>query len=469
MIDIESAKKVFILGIKGVGMAQLAIILHKMGKVVVGVDVPEKFITDDELKSYQITIVENFDISSLPSDSDLVVYSAAHGGTNNPIIKEAIKRGFKTVSQGALLGFLVTMFEKSIAVCGSHGKTTTSSLLSYALIKLGVKPSYFTGSSGFNDYPAGDYDSTSYFIVEADEYGVNPPQDKTPKFLQLNPSFSLCTNIDFDHPDIFANLEEVKSSYETFFKQSEYNVVCADSEPAIEVIIKSGVQFVSFGFAEDATYRIINHQATSLGSKFDLISGDKVISDIHLSLHGDHNIVNAAGVVVVLLKLGFIEKNIKKAVRDFVGAKRRFEVVYNEKGITIVDDYAHHPEEIKAVIKAAAERWGTKPIVIFQPHTYSRTQALLEEFAGSFVGSKHAYILPIFASARENVSDFIVTHKDIVIKAKERGFDSIESLSGTDDLCSKLASTPIPCVIMTLGAGDVYKLHSDIIRALNRP
>lgn len=467
MVDLSQANKVFILGIKGVGMAQLAIILHKMGKTVVGVDVSDVFITDEELKNYPITILENFDVSSLPVNADLILYSAAHGGTNNPLVQEAVKRGIQTISQAELLGLLTSMFDKSIAVCGSHGKTTTSSLLSYALIQLGVNPSYFTGSSGFNGYPAGDFESRSYFVIEADEYGVNPPQDKTPKFLHLKPSFCLCTNIDFDHPDIFAGLDEVKASYETFFKQSEYSIVCADSEPAMEVVKKAEVQFESYGFSAEATYRIINHEVTAHGSKFDLIAGDKIISDLHLSIYGDHNIVNAAGAVVVLLKLGFTEDKIKNAVKDFVGAKRRFEVVFNEKGVTIIDDYAHHPEEIRAVIKATTERYSTKPIVVFQPHTYSRTQSLLEEFAGCFSQASRAYILPIFASARENIADFAVTHKDIVSKARERGFDAIEAVSGAEELRSRLASTTIPCVIMTLGAGDVYKLRSDIIKALS--
>ena len=467
MLNIETVKKVFILGIKGVGMAQIAIIMHKMGKTVVGVDVPENFITDEELKNYPITVVENFDLSSLPADTDLVIYSAAHGGTSNPLVIEAHKKNIQIMSQAEFLGSLIEKFKKSIAVCGSHGKTTTSSLLSYALTKLGVKPSYFTGSSGFNEYPAGDYNSESYFVIEADEYGVNPPTDMTPKFLHLKPSFSLCTNIDFDHPDVFKNIQEVEAAYEKFFKQSEYNIICEDSEYATEAVKKAGVQYDSYGFSDDSTYRIINHEVNAQGSKFDLLMGEKVIADIHTALFGDHNILNAAGVFVTLLKLGFVEAQIKDAVKDFVGAKRRFEVVYNENAVTIVDDYAHHPEEIKAVIKAATERYGLKPVVIFQPHTFSRTQALLEDFANSFMEASHAYILPIFASARENVADFTVTHLDIVKKAKERGFDAIEAVADKQQLSAKLASISAPCVIMTLGAGDVYKLRSDIIRVLS--
>lgn len=463
MSSLETARKIFILGIKGVGMAQLAIILHKMGKTVIGVDVPERFITDEELSAYPIEIIESFDIERLPSDIELAIYSAAHGGANNPVIQELNKRGVASISQADLIGELMTMFDKTIAVCGSHGKTTTSSLLSHALIQLGVEPSYLTGSSKFGEYPAGDFRGTNYFVLEADEYGVNPPQDKTPKFLKYHPTFTLCTNVDFDHPDIFENLTEVENAYESFFKQSEYVIVCSDSSEAVETVRKSGVQYESYGFDDNAAYRIINHESGRDGSRFDLIYGETVLEGISIPLYGDHNILNAAGVVTLLLRLGFMPDDIRSAVANFEGAKRRFEVMHDADGLTVVDDYAHHPAEIEGIIQAVTVRYGQKPIVVFQPHTYSRTQALLESFSTAFNGAKQTFILPIFASAREDVAQFSVTHEDVVKTARERGNEHIESCQG-HEIASKLASYPLPEVVITMGAGDVYKLGSDIIK-----
>lgn len=468
MHSYEGAKTLFILGIKGVGMAQLAIILHKMGKQVVGFDVPEKFITDEELSAYPITVIEGFDLQRLPADIDLAIYSAAHGGTANPIIQELSARGVPCVSQAAFIGDLMSQFEKTVAVCGSHGKTTTASLLSYALIQLGVEPSYLTGSSRFGSYPAGDYRSHRFFVVEADEYGVNPPVDKTPKFLQYHPSFCLCTNIDFDHPDIFDSLASVEVAYESLFRQSEYVIVCADSGEAMETVRRTGVQFESYGFAPDATYRIINHESGAGGSRFDVMYGDRVIEGVEIALYGDHNILNATGVVLLLLKLGFMPDQIKQSIQKFTGAKRRFEVVYDKDGLTIIDDYAHHPAEIEGVIQAATARYGMKPIILFQPHTFSRTEALLESFATAFHHAKYSLILPIFASAREDATKFSITHKDLVARSRERGNENIEAISAAD-LPSHLQQFRLPQVIITMGAGDVYKLHSDIMKVYASP
>ena len=220
MVNLENINKVFILGIKGVAMAQIASILKKMGKDVAGYDVEEEFITDEELHKQNITIYTSEE--QVPTDSkfDLAIYSAAHGGDSNAIIKRLKSDGVTTVSQAEFLNQLSQLFKKTIAVCGAHGKTTASALLSYALIKLGVKPTYIVGTSSFDEFPAGDFQSKEYLVLEADEYGVNPPADKTPKFLFLNPSLTLCTNIDFDHPDVFVTVEEVAGAYEKFFKQT---------------------------------------------------------------------------------------------------------------------------------------------------------------------------------------------------------------------------------------------------------
>lgn len=466
MMDLTSANKVFILGIKGVAMAQIASILKKMGKDVVGYDVAEEFITDEELHKQNITIYTSE--VQVPADSkfDLAIFSAAHGGDSNSIIKRLKSEGVSTISQAEFLNQLSMLFKKTIAVCGAHGKTTASALLSYALIKLGVKPTYIVGTSSFDEYPAGDFQSNEFLVLEADEYGVNPPTDRTPKFHFLHPTLSLCTNIDFDHPDVFSTVEDVTKAYEKFFKQNKSLVVCADNRLALETAKRSGVNFVSYGFCEEAYVRVLNPVVTSSGSSFDIKTGDESIKEIHTSMYGNHNILNAVGVFLILTGLGFDETEIKAAIKDFKGAKRRFEVVHSKDGLTVVDDYAHHPEEIKAIIKASFDRYGIKPVVIFQPHTYSRTQSLLEDFANAFSESKHAYILPIFASARENKDSFKVTHEDIVNKAKERGFEAVEAVSGKDDLMTKLSFQTMPCVILTLGAGDVYKLHSDIIRVL---
>ncbi len=419
------AKNIFIVGMKGVAMANLALILKKMGKTVAGSDVDEEFITDELLKKNEIGWQVGF--NTLPDETDLIIYSAAHGGTNNPQVIEAKKRDIKVISQAEILDEIMGQFKIKIAVCGSHGKTTTASLLAYSLIKLGKKPSYLVGAPSFNNFWGGDYQNSDYFIVEADEYGVNPPFDKTPKFNFLKPDYIICTNIDFDHPDVYRNLEEIKKTFLKFFDGKKL-FLCANDKSLMEV-------------------------AKQLPKNNYLTFKESLIS-------------HTGGVALCLSNLGFKNTEIKEAMRDFTGAKRRFELVYNG-GVTLYDDYAHHPKEIEATIAAARARFPKQRlIIIFQPHTYSRTQSLLPDFARSLSLADLAYILPIFPSAREKTSDFHVSSSDIVKLNPNKLF----SVSSTGQLLKLLASTLQPQdVIFTMGAGDVYKLKDDIIRVCSNP
>jgi len=463
---LKTAKNIFIIGIKGVAMANLAIIFKKMGKSVTGSDVSEEFITDELLKENNIKYTIGFSSHDLPKNTDLIIYSAAHGGTNNPQAVEAKKQGISVISQAQILSELIKQFQTTIAVCGCHGKTTTASLLAYSLIKLGVKPSYLVGSSKFNNYWGGDYQDKKYFVIEADEYGVNPPTDKTPKFHVLKPNYIICTNIDFDHPDVYKNLKETKLAFFKFFqsidKSKQHNLIlCGDDLNMYRSIDKSiQDQYVIYGFNKNLDYQINNVKTDENGSSFELSGGL-----FHTSLFGEKNISNVAGVITCLLQLGFTIEQIKKAIAGFIGAKRRFEQVYYGNNIYLYDDYAHHPKEIEATIEAAGEKFPKRRlIVIFQPHTYSRTQALLKDFAKSLSLADEVFILPIFPSARENSDNFNVSSKDIVKNGNKN------KLVAVDDHVQLINRLYIEIkkgdVIFTMGAGDVYKLKNEIIHLI---
>ena len=468
---LNQANNVFIVGIKGVAMANLAVILNKMGKTVSGSDVREEFITDELLKKNKITWQVGFAAKKLSLNANLVIYSAAHQGNKNPQIREAIKRGIKVISQAEFLGQLSKQFKTIIAVCGCHGKTTTSSLLSYAFIKLGAKPSYMVGSSSFNTYSGGDFNGIDYFVVEADEYGVNPPQNKTPKFHYLKPDYILCTNIDFDHPDMYENISEVKKSFLKFFSRNvSINRLidtsmnfCADDENLMSVAKKlPRKSYLTYGYSSFADLKVINAKSNENNSEFELILKNKIIGKFNLDLFGEKNISNAAGVILTLLKLGFDATRIKRAIKDFTGPKRRFEKVYFKDGTFLFDDYAHHPNEIKATISAARSRFPNKRIVIiFQPHTYSRTQALVKEFGESLSLADKALILPIFPSARENPKNFNITSRDIEKDSRKK---NIKAISSKKELIQLLTTNlKNQDIVFTMGAGDVYKLKDGII------
>lgn len=496
----DQAKNVFIVGIKGAAMANLAVILKKMGKNVSGSDIEEEFITDELLKKNKISWHIGFNPSNIPANTELIVYSAAHQGDKNPQVIEAKKRKIKILHQAELLGQLIKQFKTSIAVCGCHGKTTTASLLSYSLIKLGAKPSYMIGSSNFNEYPGGDFNGQNYFVIEADEYGVNPPADLTPKFHFLSPNYILCTNIDFDHPDIYSDLESTKSVFSRFFQKVNHLesigprwlqhilFMCADDKNLMSIAKKlPRKSYLTYGFSKNADLRIIKYKTQADGSTFHLqIKSNRQLPEsskdsgfiprIHpegvaslprmtIKLFGEKNVSNAAGVILTLLQLGFDPKKIKSAVKDFTGAKRRFELIYQNKETYLFDDYGHHPNEIEATISASRTRFpGKRILIIFQPHTFSRTQALLKDFGKSLSLADQSYILPIFASARENPKEFNISSKDIE-KISQK--NNIKSVVSKKELLQLLTSSLKPNdIIFTMGAGNVYKLSGDIIKII---
>ncbi len=447
-------------------MANLAVILKKMGKNVNGCDLDEEFITDKLLLDNKINWTVGFNPNKLPKKTDLIVYSAAHGGTNNPLIVEAIKNKVNIISQAQLQGELMDQFTEKIAVCGCHGKTTTSSLLVYALNRLKQRPSYLVGVPFFSEHQGGDFQGKKYFVIEADEYGVNPPVDKTPKFNLLNPDYIIATNIDFDHPDVYKDIKETKKAFLKFFNASINQLIntrlflCADDKNLMEVAKSLPKKnYLTYGFDKKADYQINSWKTDEERSSF---SVDKFIYKI--SLFGKKNISNAVAVISFLLHLGFSQEKIKEAIKDFAGAERRFEKIYFKNNIYLFDDYAHHPSEITATINAAKNRFPNRRIiVIFQPHTYSRTSNLLGDFAESLSLADICLVLPIFASARENSNNFKISSKDIVDKIKDSlnkdclySGSSVQLINQLDNILKN------GDVVFTMGAGDVYKLAENI-------
>lgn len=478
MFNLQQTKHLFLVGIKGVAMAHIATIVGKMGIRVSGYDVEDEFITSEGLLSSHCEIITVLDPDKLPSDTDLVIYSAAHGGSSNPFVQEAEKRGIAIAHQALFLGELLKEFNTTIAVCGCHGKTTTTSLLAHCLIELGQKPSYLVGTSEFSNHRGGDFESKEYFAIEADEYGVDPPRDVSAKFSFLHPTHILCTNIDFDHPDVYKDLDAVKEVYRSFFSDCISRTkdkkpclyVCGDdlhTKSVIHEIPQNKV--VTFGFNEGSDVRVSHYSVSQDSSSFDLTLNGTTISNIIISLWGEKQITNAAGVFSYLITQGFNAENIKAAFRTFTGLKRRFEKIGSVKGVELFDDYAHHPEEIKALIHSAKTRFsGRKIKIIFQPHTYSRTQMLLDQFALSFKDADEVILLPVFSSAREVQPEHDESVAQIALKATEHGV-SIKVLGSKKEAISTLLAQIQPQdIVFTVGAGDVYKLGDDIIKGIEK-
>jgi len=459
---INEVKNVFIVGIKGTAMVNLALILKKMGKNVTGSDSSEEFITDDLLNANNISCSVGFETSSLPSQTDLVVYSAANGGENNPQVVGAKDRGIRVLHQAELIEEIMKQFQKKIAVCGSHGKTTTAALLAYTLSKLGANPSYLVGAQ-FSNMWGGDYQKGDYFVLEADEYAVNPPADKTPKLTFYHPDYILALNIDFDHPDVYRNLKEVQDTFADFFK-GKAMYVCIDDTNLMNTIGRLSIKnYRTFGFTKGADLRVLAVTSHEAYTSFQVEQKNGTRTIIQTSLFGEKNVSNVAGVILLLIDLGFSMEKIKYAIKNFTGVKRRFEKKTYINDIYLFDDYAHHPSEIEATIEAARARFPNRRlIIVFQPHTFSRTEALKSEFQKALSKTNISLVAPIFASAREDKKKFAVTSFDLA-----RGSDNVLAFSSKIALMHELEKKlQNGDVVFTMGAGDIYKLESDIIKTI---
>ena len=451
-------------------MANIAVMLKQMGKKVSGVDVEEDFITDSSLSQNEIHFSTDFSDFTPLDGCDVFVYSSAHGGSESPLAREAQKRGKLLVSQPQLIAEFVEKHPISIAVSGCHGKTTTSSLLAWALTKLGKNPGFLIGAPPFEGGGGGKITDSDYFVVEADEYGVNPPKDKTPKLLFLHPQYALCTNIDFDHPDVYDNLEMTKKMFMQFFLQAQNLIVCGD-DSVIRSLLPSLVhqRLRVYGTTTDCDYQIVKTQENAQGISFELLKFGVSQGVFSSLLFGAKNILNCAGAVTTLLEAGCAAGEIQGAVSGFGGAKRRMETVWTDTITYLVDDYAHHPAEIAATIAALRSRFpGKKLHILFQPHTFSRTEALKDAFVEELSKADNVYLLPIFASAREKIEQFRITSTELSRIALRKGNITFLAFDDKMSLLSQLKKKwQAGDIVVTLGAGDIYKLKDDIIDTLN--
>lgn len=447
-------------------MANIAAILKKEGNIVSGVDVSEHFPTDSVLDASGIA-VSHFEIGALPEDVDTVIYSAAHGGRGNKFVQEAFQKGKTVLHQVELIARLMTAYRSRIAVAGCHGKTTTSSLLSYSLLQLKVNPTYLIGAPSFSGYPGSSLGGNEYFVIEADEYAIDPPADKTPKFHLLPATHAIVTNVDFDHPDVYADLAETQNVFERFLKETHQRnpartlVLCADDAPLMQVADRlDSSWYVTYGTSQSAQYRISDIQHTSELSLFTLNSPEGEVGTFSTKIPGDKNILNAAGVVVMLTLLGFAPENIQSAIAGFSGARRRFEQVISLNDITVIDDYAHHPNELAAIVNAARSRYPDRKIILlFQPHTFSRTSALQSAFIEAFGMADSTILLPIFASAREHKpAEKPITSARLAEEANSQGKTSVWSAEDETELRRLLQEQlKSKTVVLMAGAGDVYR------------
>ncbi len=462
-------KRAYFVGIKGVAMTAMAVYLLEKGYEVSGSDIPDIFPTDSILKKNQIEIKTGFNLQNLKGKYDLVIVTGAHGGMTNPEAQHAKELDIPTFMHGEMMGKIMEG-KIGISVAGCHGKTTTSCIIAHLLTKLGMNPSYVIGTSNIKSIGnAGHYGKGEYFVAEADEYMTCPITDNKPRFLWQNPRYLVITNIEYDHPDAYANLDAVINAFKVFIQKVPdigMIVACMDNKNIRDIISETEKPYITYGFSPASDYTIGRYSFDE-GMSFMTVKCKNIdLSDFMLQIPGRHNLLNALGAAIIVNQLGVKWDKISNHMKEYSGCKRRFEKIGKYGNILFYDDYAHHPSEIQATLKATRDWYKKRRIItIFQPHTFSRTRALLSDFAKSFYFSDIAIVTDIYPSAREKF-DTSISSRLLEIemnKYKRNAFYCKDKKSVISFLDKNIKDGDL---VMTLGAGDIYTWQTDISNLL---
>jgi UDP-N-acetylmuramate--alanine ligase len=478
-MDLTKIKKIYFIGIKGVGMTMLAQYFAGQGIEVCGSDVAEKFMTDESLKNSGIRVIESFDPANLPKDADLIIYSSAYNAERNIEVKMAQEGKIPVLTYAEALGE-VFRSKYGIAVAGSHGKTTTTAWLGYVLEKSGLRPSVMVGS--FVPQFAGNsiVGNSDYLVVEVDEY-----QNKLQYF---NPKIVLLNNIDYDHPDFFSTVADYEQVFIEFIKKIPKNgyLIANFDDLNIAKVARVNCQgkVVSYGLDSEADLmayeiRLINgRQYFKIKLRQEM--GHSELGDFAISLMGKHNIYNALAVISACIELDVELRDIRVYLEEFTGTARRMQYLGEFKGAQIYDDYAHHPTEIKSTLEGAKANFPNKKIkVVFHPHTFTRTKALLDDFAKSFEAADEVIVLDIYGSAREQqggVDSLELVEKINTRNLPAQGGSVIDGEFGIRNQEVRHIPDLIECekylrqtadrndVIILMGAGDVFRVGENLIK-----
>ena len=423
----------YFVGIKGSGMASLALILHDRGDRVEGSDIEQYTFTQRPLEQAGIKIY-GFNPDNL--HAGLTVIAGNAFPDTHPEIVRAKELGLTVVRYHEFLGQLMKGYT-SIGIAGAHGKTSTTGLLSHVLS--GIAPtSYLIGDGTGKGTP-----NSRFFVFEADEYRRH--------FLAYHPDYAIMTNIDFDHPDYYKGIDDVYSAFETFAGQVGKAIFAWGDDPELrKLTAKVPVYYYGVNDTDDIQAR--NVKRTTKGSNFDVYIHDEFIGNFEIQLFGEHNVLNSLAVIAVAHFEKVDMDDLRKELLSFQGVKRRF----SERKVadmTIIDDYAHHPSEIKATIDAARQKYPDKELIaVFQPHTFTRTIALMDDFAKSLNLADKVYLTNIFGSAREKTGD--VSSADLGAKITKGG--EVLTLNNMSPLLDYHDA-----VAIFMGAGDVQKYERE--------
>lgn len=456
MINLSDCKQIHCIGIGGIGLSAIAEILLSRGYKVTGSDMRESDITAkleaDGGKIFLGHSAENID------GADLVVYSAAVGA-DNPEMAKAKELGIPTASRAEILGLLMSEYENSIAVSGTHGKTTTTSMVSLILKNAEKDPTILVGGNLPEIGGNVKVGKSENFVTEACEY--------VDSFLSLKPKYEIILNIDSDHLDYFKDIDHIVRSFEKFASlvPEDGTIIAYDANPFVKSVVEGRPNVVTYGLTEGCDYYASEIEFNADGMpKYKVNHAGGVLCEVQLSVPGEHNILNSMAAFACCHIMGVEAESIAETLGSFIGTQRRFDILgTTEKGVKVIDDYAHHPTEIKATLSAVKNVKHKNMWCLFQPHTYTRTLALFDDFVESFDDADKLVIAEIYAAREKNIHK--ISSKTMADKIREtypgKEVYFFETLDEIADFVYENAEADD--LVLTMGAGDIYQAGEKIL------
>jgi UDP-N-acetylmuramate--alanine ligase len=444
-------------GIGGIGMSGLAEVLLEMGYRVSGSDLRLSPVTE-RLERLGAVVHQGHAPENVAGANALVVSSAVR--PDNPEVAEARRRGIPVIPRGELLAELMRL-KFGIAIAGSHGKTTTTSMVAAILLHAGLDPTVVVG--GLSAAMRGSnarVGKSEYLVVESDESDGS--------FLKLAPILAAVTNIDREHLDHYRDLGDILRAFTAFVNKVPFYgaaILCLDDENVQRMLPGVERRVVTYGANAQAAVRITHYSAGHMAGEFHLVRGAQDLGCFQLNVPGAHNISNATAAAAIALELGIPVEAIREGLAQFSGVDRRFQIKGSEGGVTVIDDYGHHPTEIRATLAAARACRYNRVLVLFQPHRYTRTQALLDEFARAFHQADEVYLLDIYAAAEPPIEGVNARAlAELIARYGHRGAHYAGDMTAGIAQIAR-AARPGDAVI-TLGAGNVSQAAAQILEAL---
>jgi UDP-N-acetylmuramate--alanine ligase len=452
-------KRIHFIGIGGIGMSGIAEVLCNLGFVVSGSDI-KKSKNTDRLEAMGMKVSEGHAAENV-GDAQVVVYSSAVK-SDNPEVVVAKEKGIPVIPRAEMLAELMTLKPYAVAVAGTHGKTSTTSMVATLLVHAGVDPTTVVGGVVDTLGSNAKLGASEWFVTEADE------SDRS--FLMLYPTIAVVTNIDKEHMESYKGMDDVVQCFTDFVNKVPFfgaAIICLD-DPNVQLIIPNiKRRRVTYGMTAqaDISAHDIRYNDT-FGSNFMVWRGDEILGEIALPVPGKHNIYNALAATAVALELEIPFEKIAEAFASFKNANRRFQFKGEEKGITVVDDYGHHPTEILATLSAAKNSsGGRRTVVVFQPHRYSRTQELMDEFALAFNNADVLYVLDIYAASETPIEG--ITAEVLTENIRKYGHKNASYIGDVDTAAVKVVpNLHAGDLVITLGAGSVTRLSDEILEQL---